>query len=238
MNVAPKVKPFAWTYSKLKNFEVCPRRHAAVDLHKDVEEAETPELKRGNQLHDAMYKRVVGSTPLPPEFIYMEKWAEKLTKLLTPTDIFQGELFLAVNRDGKPVGTKERGKWLSVKIDYLRITPYGNHDIAHIVDYKTGRPREDDTQLLINAYVVFQHYINVTKIRSEFLWTEYSDTSHYDFQRGDMPQAIETLIPRVSKMQEAYVNDNFEPKPCGLCAEYCPVTSCEYYGKRQRRVQA
>jgi spore coat polysaccharide biosynthesis protein SpsF (cytidylyltransferase family) len=44
-------KPFAWSYSKLKNYEVCPKRHWHVDVKKDFKEAESEALKQGNLVH-------------------------------------------------------------------------------------------------------------------------------------------------------------------------------------------
>ena len=52
-----KPKAFAWSYSRLKNFESCPKRHYHVDVVKDVREEESEQLKWGNALHDAFAKR-------------------------------------------------------------------------------------------------------------------------------------------------------------------------------------
>ena len=43
-----KPKPFAWSYSRLKNFEVCPKRHFHVDIAKDFREEEGESLVWGN----------------------------------------------------------------------------------------------------------------------------------------------------------------------------------------------
>jgi hypothetical protein len=239
MTMPPKSKlhstNFSWSYSRLKNYETCPRRYAAVDLRKEVQEVKSQELERGEKLHAAMYSRVASGSPLPAEFIYMEKWAENLTKIRNPFQIIQCELKLAVDKNGKPVGFFEKSVWLRGKIDYFCLVPAGSHDIGRVVDYKTGRPKEDWTQLMLSAYLIFCHYKNVSKLRTEFLWTEYSDTSHEKFSREEITPAMANLLPRVIAMQDAHANDNFEPKPCGLCAEYCPVSSCEFWGKRRRR---
>ena len=244
MNIAPppqQVKPrgFSWSWSKLKNYETCPHRYAEVDLRKSTEEVKSQELARGDALHGAMYSRVASGKKLPPEFGYMEKWATRLTNEISPLQIIQCELKLAVDKDGTPVGFFEKGVWLRGKIDYLRIIPSNvkGKFLGHIVDYKTGKPKDEWTQLMLSAYMVFCHYKDVDKVRTEFLWTEYNDTSHEDFKRSDMPQAISTLLPRVIAMESAHKSNVFEPKPGGLCYEYCPVSSCEFHGKRQKRMQ-
>jgi hypothetical protein len=242
--MATKVKSFSWSYSKLKNFETCPRRYQEVDVNKSVEQTRSEALDRGDELHEAMKNRVQGTTPLPPHFIYMEKWAEKLTRVLHPFQIIQCELKLSADRQGKPTGYFDKTTWLRTKIDYLRIIPadlqspdQGPSDFAHVVDYKTGRPPKfwDGTQLLINAHLIFQHYTELGKMRVDYLWTEYNDTNHETFTREETPKAFDALLPRVSALEEAHATGEFPPKPCGLCEEYCPVTTCEHYGKRMGR---
>jgi hypothetical protein len=232
-------KPFAWSYSKLKNFETCPRRYQAVDVDKTVEQGRSEALDRGDELHEAMRNRVVGSTPLPAHFVYMERWAEKLTRVLHPYQIIQCELKLSADRHGKPTGYFDKTTWLRTKIDYLRFMPteVENQDFAHVVDYKTGRPPKiwDGTQLLINAYLIFQHYKSIVKMRVDYLWTEYNDTNHETFTRAETPKAFDALLPRVSALEDAHRTGIFPPKPCGLCQDYCDVTSCEHHGKRMGR---
>jgi hypothetical protein len=240
LDMKSKVKSFSWSYSKLKNFETCPRRYKAVDVDKSVEQGRSENLDRGDEMHEAMKNRVQGTTPLPPHFIYMEKWAEKLTRVLHPYQIIQCELKLSVDKNGKPTGYFDKTTWLRTKVDYLRIIPAEEQpksDFGHIVDYKTGRPPKywDGTQLLINAHLIFQHYTELGKVRSDYLWTEYNDTNHETFTRDDTPKMFAALLPRVSALEEAHTTGEFPPKPCGLCEEYCPVSTCEHVGKRMGR---
>lgn len=250
MNVAPApqatsptksilTKPFTWSYSKLKNYETCPRRYKAIDVDKSIEQPRSDALERGDDLHAAMQKRVQGTTPLPPHLIYMEPWAEKLTRILHPFQIIQCELKLANDREGQPTGYFDKRTWFRSKIDYLRILPNGgdNNDFGHVVDYKTGRPPKiwDGTQLMLNAWQLFMHYKSVAKLRVDYLWTEYNDTTHEIYTREQIPGEMVNVTPRVIAMETAHKTDNFPPKPGGLCFEYCDVYTCEFHGKRPKR---
>jgi hypothetical protein len=241
LDTSTKPKAFAWSYSKLKNFETCPRRYQAVDLDKSHGQGGPPseELQRGDDLHDAMRDRVIGSTPLPPQFIYMNHWAEKLTRVLHPYQIIQCELKLSTDDKGNPTGYFDKTTWVRTKIDYLRTLPTGKEgvDVGHIVDYKTGKPPKvwDGTQLLINAYTVFASYKHIQTLRVDYLWTEYNDTTHETYRRDEVPKQMEAILPRVAALEIAHKTNTFEPKPCGLCKDYCPVSSCEYWGKGLRR---
>ena len=236
-----KPKAFAWSYSKLKNFETCPRRYHAVDVEKShgQDGPPSPDLVRGEELHKAMEERVLGTSKLPPQFIYMEDWAKKLTKELHPYQIIQCELKLATDKDGKPTGYFDRTTWLRTKIDYLRSLPTEKEgvDVGHIVDYKTGKiPKVwDGTQLLLNAYSVFASYNHIQTIRVDYLWTEFNDTTHEVFHRKDVPKAMDALLPRVAALETAHNTGDYPPKPCGLCKDYCPVQTCEFWGKGLRR---
>ena len=120
-------------------------------------------------------------------------------------------------------------------MDYIRLVPSLKQPefyIGHIVDYKTGKQKDDDTQLALMAFLAFCWYRTLAKVRCDFLWTEYNDTTHLTFNRADTPRIISEILPRVSKMQDAHACGEFVPKPCGLCKDYCPVTSCEHWGKR------
>ena len=232
-----KSKSFAWSFSKLKNFETCPRRYQAIDLEKIVKEKPSEALERGDELHEAMRKRVQGDEPLPPHLIYMERWAEKLTRDLHPYQITQTELKLSIDKEGQPTGYFDRNTWLRVKIDYLRILPSERGDAGHLVDYKTGKMPKfwDGTQLMLNAHTVFASYKNLKTLRVEYLWTEYNDTTHEKYVRGQTDGEMEELMPRVGALEMATLTNDFPPKPCGLCENYCPVASCEHNGKRMGR---
>ena len=231
---------FSWSFSRLKNFETCPRRYYEIDVLKHHGEGPpSEELQRGDDLHSAMRNRVVGTSKLPPEFSYMESWAKKLTQDLHPYQIIQCELKLSTDAQGKPTSYFDKTTWLRTKIDYLRTLPTLKEgiDIGHIVDYKTGKPPKvwDGTQLLLNAYTVFASYKHIQTLRVDYLWTEYNDTTHETYNRSEVPKQMEALLPRVNALEQATRANEFPAKPCGLCRDYCPVNSCEYWGKGMRR---
>src|SRR5580765_7528992 len=230
-----KTKRFSWSYSKIKNFETCPRRYQAVDVERTVEQERSDALDRGDDLHEAMKLRVRDEKKLPPEFIYMESWAEKLTRVLHPYQIIQVELKLSVDKAGVPTGYMDKTTWLRTKIDYLRTMPSSvkGVDIGHIVDYKTGKPPKywDNTQLMLNAHTVFAAYKQVNALRVDYLWTEYNDTTHETFTRAQIPQAMEQILPRVGALETAHATYVFPPNPCWLCENYWPVENCEHHGK-------
>lgn len=221
---------FSWSYSRLKNFESCPLKYKTVDIDK-LHTDKSQELDRGEQLHEAMYQRIANGVKLPVPFSYMERWAKRLTMEVHPMQETYCELKLALDDDYKPTAFMEKTAWCRARIDYLKIIPRQ----AHVVDYKTGKPRMDDTQLALCAAMVFCHYPEVDQVRTEYLWTEYGDTSHRLFFRDQLSEIWDELLPRVFQLEQAHANDEFPPVPNGLCLKYCPVATCQFWGKPFRR---
>ena len=228
--VAIKKKPFAWSYSRVKNYETCPRRYKGIDIDREYKQEESEELGEGQRLHLAMAKRVRDDAPLPPEFYYMEKYAAALTKIDYTGQSINCELKLAISKAHSPCGFFDKDVWARCVIDYIKFINKDGRQFAHIVDYKTGKLVEDDTQLAVNAHLVFCCFKNVIGIKSEFLWTKYSDTTSIIFTRESIKEYWGNLMPRVEKLAQAHIDDNFPPTPCKLCKEWCAVDTCEFHG--------
>src|SRR5450631_3012648 len=106
----PRIKPFAWSFSRMKNFEVCPKRHYEVDLAKSVKEPEGEQLAWGNLVHDGMARRCgLLRVPLPPELVQYEVWAQRALSGVTDSTIVLVEESLAIGRDFSPKTTFEDG---------------------------------------------------------------------------------------------------------------------------------
>jgi hypothetical protein len=227
---SPKPKPFTWSYSALKNYETCPRRYHECNVKKAWPE-ESIELDRGQRLHKAMYARVGKNTPLPIEFAYMEEVAVLLTNTSDP---YFCELKLAVDENMRMVPYFGKRVWCRGLIDYCLLSPLGDSGrlIATIADYKTGKPKNDETQLALNACLAFAYDQNIAGVNTSYVWTEYEDTSHATYMRRDAKDIWEHVKPRVAKLETATIAGEFPPTKNSLCREYCPVLSCEFNGKR------
>jgi RecB family exonuclease len=227
-------KPFAWSWSKIKNYETCPRRHYNVDVLKKYKD-ESPALTHGNNIHKYLAARLEGAA-LPPEHMSdLEPWAKWAlegpgtihveNELAITKDFLPCEWFDSNNRDGKKV-------WFRAKVDAIKVHGPG----GVVIDWKTGKaPRDDDdvdnAQLLLNAATAFIHYPGLRKIRSCFVWLQDNKVSPLDLHKEQTPEVWAELFPRVEALREAYEASKFPPTPSYLCARYCPVKTCEHWGK-------
>lgn len=221
-----KPKPFAWSYSKLKNFESCARRHNEIDLLKNFKEDESENLVWGNSLHKAMAKALANGADLP---ITMRKYQPyvDLAKRLAAAGEMGVELKLAVDRQFNPVTFFDGSAWFRGIADVLfRVGP-----VAVVWDWKTGKVLEDSVQLGLTATMIFANHPEITSVRSTFVWIGNDATTEEKWTRADMPRLWGELMPRVKRLEQAYLTGEYDPTPSGLCKRYCPVSSCEYYGK-------
>jgi hypothetical protein len=221
--VRNKPKAFAWSYSKIKNFETCPKRHYHYEVAKDVSEPEGESLQYGNAVHAALASALTDGE-LPNHFKNLQPWVNRVKegggKLLV-------EQNLAITSDFEKCEWFSKDAWCRAKTDVVKITGR----VAMAVDWKTGKIVEDGSQLAIMAQCVFSHFPEVEAIRTEFIWLKEDATTRADFTRAKMVDVWKGLLPRVALLQNAHETQTFPPKPGGLCRRWCQVVSCPHHGQ-------
>ena len=229
----PKPKPFSWSYSKLKNFEVCPKRHYNVDVIKAFKEEEGEALQWGNAVHKALANRIKGDVPLPSTMKQYEKWAEKVTygsnvEILVEQQLAIDENFAPTKWFDKDAERAGQGRpWYRSITDVLKIAG----PVALGIDWKTGKVIDDAPQLALAAACIFAHYPTIQKVRCEFIWLKEDAKTRQDFERNRMAAVWSGLWPRIEQLRVAYETLNYPPKPGYLCRRYCPVTTCPHHGQ-------
>lgn len=218
-------KPFAWSYSKLKNFEVCPKRHWHIDIQKDVKEEDSDNLTWGNAVHKALANRVSKGTPLPDGMKGYEHWCERITSGGNSTILVERKY--AITSDFGPAEYFGRNAWYRGVADVLKLMP----PVALAVDWKTGKILEDSVQLALMAACIFAHHPEIQKIRTEFIWLKDDASSRADFSRADMASMWRGLWPRIEQLRHAYETTSYPAKPGRLCKRWCPVTQCPHHGE-------
>lgn len=218
------MKPFAWSYSKLKNFESCPKRHWHVDIQKDVKEEESEQLLWGNMLHKAAANRLSAGTALQPGMEALEEWCKRI--LEGPGKIHVEQKF-AITKEFGPCEWFAKEAWYRGIADVLVI----HGEVALAIDWKTGKIIEDAVQLALMSACVFAHHPEVQKIRTEFVWLkEGGVSSREDFDRNSIATVWRNLWPRIEALEQAYNTTTYPPKPGFLCRKWCPVTQCPHHG--------
>jgi hypothetical protein len=188
-------------------------------IAKDVPKEDSPELRKGVEVHRRMeeYIKNNGFRWLPPE---LEAHAKPL---LGPTT--KAELMLGMTKDMTPEGFFT-DPWGRGKLDVAVFNP----PMAFIVDWKTGKVREDDKELRQQALLVRANYPEITRISGCYVWlAERKMGTVYDLSNVD--RAYRETIARMEQAQ-AYEDAGDWPKtPNPLCG-WCNVIDCQFRKER------
>ena len=219
-------RPFSWSFSKLKNFEVCPFKYLKVDVQKQFKE-DTANLDWGNKVHDAMRLSLTTGAPLPPEMDIWQHWVDGIRAL-------PGELLVeqksAITREFAPCEYFAPKVWFRSIVDALKIrAPF-----ACAIDWKTGKINHDSVQLMLSTACIFAFHPEVEKVRTSFIWLQDNEVTTDDYTREDIKNAWPAILERVHELEASHEKMLFPPKPGGLCKNYCPVQTCEFWRKGNR----
>jgi hypothetical protein len=104
-----------------------------------------------------------------------------------------------------------------------------------IPTHNTGKRKPDLTQLKLFAGLAFASFPNLEVINTGFVWLKHGTIDKKEYTRKEVPMIWQEFIPRVQRMQRAYDEDKFPPKPSGLCRNYCavPKHKCEFSGRER-----
>lgn len=236
-------RELSWSYSKLKNYETCPRRHNEVDLLKNYKDGEGEAMLWGNQCHAALAQAVSGIAALPATMSGFADWvtyaqnkpfagpASLLAYLATqPAGMLYVEQKYAITRDFQPrpfFGVPDI--WYRGIADVVNI--WGK--VARTLDWKTGKILKDPVQLALTAQCIFSKFPDIEIIIAEYIWlADDAKTTQYFF-RASMADLWLKLLPRVGELETAAKTNSYPPKRGGLCKNYCPVKTCPFWGKGQ-----
>jgi hypothetical protein len=216
-------KPFAWSYSKLKNFAACPKKHWHVDIVKNAKEEESEILAWGNEVHKQLAARLKNKQPLPSTMVEFERHAAGIEKI--PGTLLVEQKF-GLTEQFAPCGYFDRNIWHRGVGDVVLIN--GVRSIA--IDWKLGKILEDSIQLGLMAMCIFAQYPAVQQVDTIFMWLKDDAKTRETFTRDMIPGFWAALMPRINEYKAAVLMQEFPAKPGGLCRKWCPVDVCPYHG--------
>ena len=215
-----------WSYSSLTAFEQCPRRYAVVRIYKQVPDPPNAASTHGNEVHKALELYVKDRTQLPEKYAQYEPM---VSKIVSSKGTVHAEQRFALTRDLKPTTFFADDCWVRGVLDVTVV----NAPKATVLDYKTGKPKNDIDQLKLFAGAVMAMEPEVETVRTGYLWLQYSIMDVETYARSDVDAIWGGFDSRVQRMELALKYDEFPPKPSGLCKNYCPVPKriCEFSGR-------
>lgn len=217
-------KSFAWSFSALTRFEQCPKQYYHMNVSKDFKDEDSEWSVEGKVIHDAMYQRVLKGKPLPLPLRNHEPIAAKFAAAEGEK---HGEMKLAINKKFEPVDYFAPDVWLRVVIDLLII----KDGKAIIVDWKTGKVKDDFTQLSLTAAVLRQYMPEIEFFTVVYVWLKSKSVTRRNLTVSKLKDVWSALLPRSRAIEEAIATTTFPARQSGLC-RFCPVRTCPHYGDR------
>lgn len=220
------------SFSSLKMFDNCPLRYYRQRIKKDVVDPGGEASIYGERVHKSFEDRIRDKTPLPPELGKHEKLCQSIEGLAVGGSL-KPEAELTLTKDLTPTGWWDDDAWLRLKADVLVVTKTND---AVVLDYKTGKRRPDFFQLELGALQVFQHYPEVSKVATSFVWLRDGGALDSEVFRRDKKEVIEKkLRDKTTRIEEAIEEEVWPAKPGPLC-NYCPAReTCSYADTGRRR---
>ena len=220
------MKPFSWSFSKLKDFETCPAKYKYYQDNVPFD-ATSKEAKYGRRVHDAFEKYLRDDTPLPED---LKGFTQQLfgIKNLIPGDVLTESQF-ALDKDLVPTGWFYRSAWHRSILDFAVVNT--ERCLAIVIDHKTGNPNYVDwDQVKLQAAVLSACYPEIKKFIIGYFWTKTKSFECSTFNVDELPDAWEEWKRRVSRLNDAYISGDYPAIQNFLCARHCVNTNCKFNG--------
>ena len=217
-------KPFTWSFSGLTGFETCGYKYQQQNLLKRFPEPPSEQLAWGDFVHKTLEKTLKEGVPLPKELLPYQKWIDKVHQL--PGELFVEQQY-ALTREFEPTPYYGPAVWYRGKGDVVKVA----QTRAAILDWKTGKIKVNNTQLMLMAQCVFSNFPAVQKVHTAFVWLQEDCTTPLEFTREELADEWLSVLDRVKTLEDAVKTGVFPKRPSGLCKKYCGVADCEFYKK-------
>lgn len=215
-------KPMAMSYSRLSTFEQCPAKFDYLYVTKLVRDAGSEASEYGNRVHEVL--ELYGKGELDPDSLGLEakqtlqRWGSVVDSIKNKSGEKYYEFNMAVDKDNRPVDWFSSDVFIRSIADVLVV----DGSVAYCLDYKTGKVRENPTQLQLFAAMVFWHFPEVETVKTSFIWLKFDEVTNASYQRKYLSALWDGLKPRFDKVQETIDLGVFDTKPSGLCP-WCPA---------------
>lgn len=215
-----KVMPLS--FSRLSTFEQCPAQFDYLYVSKRVQSTSNEAADYGDRVHKVL--EAYGNGTLDEQTLSEEgrstlkQWGAVVQKIMARSGTKLYEHQMAVNRQLQPVDWFASDVWVRSIADVLII----DGDTAYCLDYKTGKVKDNPTQLQLFAAMVMWHFPEVKTVKTSFIWLKFNQMTNAKYERRFLDALWRGMEPRFDKVQEVIDLGVFNTKPSGLCP-WCPA---------------
>ena len=218
-----------WSFSKIKAFQQCPKQFYHEKVIKQYPFKMTEAIRYGDQFHKAAEKYIRDGEELPKRFLYAR---DSLDALKRKRGDKLCEYRMGLTEDLEPCGFYEDNVWWRGIADLIILNQ--DQGLAYVVDYKTGKSSRYAVKGLLElmAMATFKHFPNVDTVRAGLLFVVCEDLVRSTYEQYEADTLWDKWMDNFQTMETAYKVDVWNPKPSGLCRQWCQVMECPHNGRR------
>jgi hypothetical protein len=217
-------KPLVYSYTLLKTADTCLYKCFRQYVKRDLPFDKTPEIKWGEDVHNAMEYRI-GGKPLPEN---MRHW-EPLVVAYVERGA-KPEKKTGITKLGNPTGFFDKDVWLRCKIDTTML----NGTAVFLADWKTGNSKyEDPFELEIQALTLKAAIPQVNKIAGHYVWLKENRVGEVH-DLSDFNATWSKINNKVEVIEDCMATGEWPKTKSGLCG-YCAVKDCENWYEAKRK---
>ena len=223
------------SYSRLSTFESCEAKFDYLYVSKSVRDRGSEATDYGSRVHEVLEHYGKGTTDVDALSLEgkqtLKRWRHIVDAINARSGTKHFEYQMCVDKDLKPIDWFSPDAFIRGIADVLVI----DGDTAYCLDYKTGKVRDNPTQMQLFASMVFWHFPEVNTVKTSFLWLLHDDATNVVYKRSMLKALWNGLEPRFQAVIETVDLGVFKTKPSGLCP-WCPAQDiCPDAVRRGRR---
>lgn len=210
------------SYSRLSTFEQCPAKFDYLYVSKSVRDMGSEASEYGNRVHEVL--ELYGKGELDHDSLSLEgkqtleKWGELVDRINNKRGEKYYEYQMAVDQGLAPCDWFSDSAYIRSIADVLVV----DGSRAYCLDYKTGKVKDNPTQLQLFAAMVFWHFPEVETVKTSFIWLMHKQTTDAEYKRKHLEALWNGLKPRFDHLVDTVDIGMFDTKPSGLCP-WCPA---------------
>lgn len=226
------MNPNAWSHSALDKFESCPKQYYETAVLKRWPFVTTQEMEWGKRVHKEFENFLLYGTALSLD---LQAHQEFLERFKAQAGELAGEERIALDTSLRACKyfDKDVQVWYRGQVDARKRDRAAG--VSHILDHKTGKVKNDYTQLKAFAMYEFLTQPDIHTCKVEYYWTQIRGANGETYRREQLPELLRFFAAKLHRFADAFLHSTFPPKTSGLCAGWCPVTDCEFW--RPKRVR-
>lgn len=209
-----------YSYSSISLYRNCPRHFFHKYVARDAVPRSHDAAAAGTQVHEAIETALKTRSPLAGGLEIYETTISSVRKKIDHARIEQ-TIFLDQHFDFA-VTKPEKG--FVAKLDVLILSE--DEKSAMVIDWKTGKPREDTLQHDCYALAVMKAFPGVDRVTGCNVYLKTGTTSKAQtYLREGLPENQGRIAVEVARIE---ADDHWAMKPGPLC-NWCSATKCKFH---------